>query len=164
LAPNISGRRNSLDEIDREIVRLLYANGRLNQERIAREVKLSRPAVHERVRRLEDEGVIRGYRALVDWTALGQPMTAFVWVRTSGAKCRETGPVLMGLACDGATVEECYSVTGEWCLLLKVRAVSPSTLQDLIDEIRDTAGVEGTMTAVALSTIGEDRRVVDEAS
>ena len=153
-----------MDEIDREIVRLLYANGRLNQERIAREVKLSRPAVHERVRRLEDEGVIRGYKALVDWTALGQPMTAFVWVRTSGAKCRETGPILMSLTCDGTAVEECYSVTGEWCLLLKVRAVSPSTLQDLIDEIRDTAGVEGTMTAVALSTIGEDRRVVDEAS
>ncbi len=153
-----------MDEIDREIVRLLYANGRLNQERIAREVKLSRPAVHERVRRLEEEGVIRGYKALVDWTALGQPVTAFVWVRTSGAKCRETGPVLMGIICHGAAVEECHSVTGEWCLLLKVRAVSPSTLQDLIDEIRDTPGVEGTMTAVALSTIGEDRRVVDEVS
>jgi len=151
-----------LDEIDREIVRILHANGRLNQERIAREVKLSRPAVHERIRRLEEEGVIRGYKALVDWAALGQPVTAFVWVRTSGAKCRETGPVLMGLTCDGAAVEECYSVTGEWCLLLKVRAVSPSTLQDLIDEIRDTPGIEATMTTVVLSTIGEDRCVVSE--
>jgi Lrp/AsnC family transcriptional regulator, leucine-responsive regulatory protein len=151
-----------LDEIDREIVRILHANGRLNQERVAREVKLSRPAVHERIRRLEEEGVIRGYKALVDWAALGQPVTAFVWVRTSGAKCRETGPVLMGLTCDGAAVEECYSVTGEWCLLLKVRAVSPSTLQDLIDEIRDTPGIEATMTTVALSTIGEDRCVVRE--
>ena len=101
-----------MDEIDREIVRILHANGRLNQERVAREVKLSRPAVHERIRRLEEEGVIRGYKALVDWAALGQPVTAFVWVRTSGAKCRETGPVLMGLTCDGAAVEECYSVTG----------------------------------------------------
>jgi Lrp/AsnC family leucine-responsive transcriptional regulator len=153
-----------LDEIDREIVRILHANGRLNQERIAREVKLSRPAVHERIRRLEEEGVIRGYKALVDWAALGQPVTAFVWVRTSGAKCRETGPVLMSLTCDGAAVEECHSVTGEWCLLLKVRTVSPSTLQDLIDEIRDTPGVEGTMTTVALSTIGEEHRVVGERS
>jgi len=153
-----------LDEIDREIVRLLYANGRLNQERIAREVKLSRPAVHERLRRLEEEGVIRGYKALVDWAALGQPVTAFVWVRTSGAKCRETGSVLMRLSTNGAAFEECHSVTGEWCLLLKVRADSPSTLQDLIDEIRDAPGVEGTMTTVALSTIGEDRRVVSEHS
>jgi Lrp/AsnC family leucine-responsive transcriptional regulator len=151
-----------LDEIDREIVRILHANGRLNQERVAREVKLSRPAVHERIRRLEEEGVIRGYKALVDWAALGQPVTAFVWVRTSGAKCRETGPVLMGLTCDGAAVEECYSVTGEWCLLLKARAISPSTLQDLLDEIRDTPGIEATMTTVALSTIGEDRCVVRE--
>ena len=153
-----------MDEIDREIVRILHANGRLNQERIAREVKLSRPAVHERIRRLEEEGVIRGYKALVNWSALGQPVTAFVWVRTCGAKCRETGPVLMSLTCDGAAAEECHSVTGEWCLLLKVRAVSPSTLQDLIDEIRDTPGVEATMTAVALSTIGEDRLVVGERS
>jgi Lrp/AsnC family transcriptional regulator, leucine-responsive regulatory protein len=153
-----------LDEIDRQIVRLLYANGRLNQERIAREVKLSRPAVHERLRRLEEQGVIRGYKALVDWAALGQSVTAFVWVRTSGVKCRETGPILMDLICDGATVEECHSVTGEWCLLLKVRADSPLTLQDLIDEIRDAPGVEGTMTTVALSTIGEDRHVVGERS
>ena len=153
-----------MDEIDHEIVRLLYANGRLNQERIGQEVKLSRPAVHERIRRLEEQGDIRGYKALVDWVALGQPVTAFVWVRTSGMKCRETGPVLMGLSCDGATVEECHSVTGEWCLLLKVRAASPSTLQDLIDEIRDAPGVAGTMTTVALSTIGEDRRVVGERS
>lgn len=151
-----------MDEIDRKIVRLLNANGRLSQERIARKVKLSRPAVHERVRRLEEQGVIRGYKALVDWGGLGQPVTAFVWVRTSGVKCRETGPVLMGLTRDGVTVEECHSVTGEWCLLLKVRAGSPSTLQDLIDEIREAPGVEGTMTAVALSTIGEDRRVVGE--
>ena len=153
-----------MDEIDREIVRLLCANGRLNQERIAQEVKLSRPAVHERVRRLEKQGAIRGYKALVDWAALGQSVTAFVWVRTSGVKCRETGPILMDLICDGAAVEECHSVIGEWCLLLKVRAGSPSTLQDLIDEIRDAPGVEGTMTAVALSTIGEDRRVVGEHS
>jgi Lrp/AsnC family leucine-responsive transcriptional regulator len=151
-----------LDEIDREIVRILHANGRLNQERIAREVKLSRPAVHERIRRLEEEGVIRGYKALVNWSALGQPVTAFVWVRTSGVKCRETGPVLMGRTCNGAAVEDCHSVTGEWCLLLKVRAGSPSTLQDLIDEIRDTPGVEGTMTTVALSTIGEERCVIGE--
>jgi Lrp/AsnC family leucine-responsive transcriptional regulator len=70
----------------------------------------------------------------------------------------------MSLTCDGAAVEECHSVTGEWCLLLKVRAVSPSTLQDFIDEIRDTSGIEGTMTTVALSTIGEERRVVGERS
>ena len=56
-----------MDEIDREIVRILHANGRLNQERIAREVKLSRPAVHARIRRLEEEGVIRGYKALMAW-------------------------------------------------------------------------------------------------
>ncbi|MBA3305516.1 MAG: Lrp/AsnC family transcriptional regulator [Thermoleophilaceae bacterium] len=151
-----------MDAIDREIVRLLRANGRINQESVAREVRLSRPAVHERIKRLEGSGVIRGYEALVDWVALGLPVTAFVWARTSGqTRCRDAGPALMELSGDGAVVEECHSVTGEWCLLLKVRAASPSALQDLIDAARDAPGVEATMTTVALSTVGENGRLLD---
>lgn len=152
-----------MDAIDREIVRLLRANGRINQENVAREVKLSRPAVHERLKRLEQSGVIRGYEALVDWGALGLPVAAFVWARTSGEKrCRDAGLALMGLSGEDFAVEECHSVTGEWCLLLKVRAASPSALQDLIDAARDTPGVEATMTTVALSTVGEHGHVFDE--
>lgn len=152
-----------MDSIDREIVRLLRANGRINQESVARQVKLSRPAVHERVKRLEESGVIRGYQALVDWAELGLSVAAFVWARTSGeTRCRDAGPALMGLSGQDFMVEECHSVTGEWCLFLKVRAASPSALQDFIDASRDTPGVEATMTTVALSTVGEHGRVFDE--
>lgn len=151
-----------MDATDREILRLLRANGRIKQERVAREVKLSRPAVHERVKRLEQSGAIRGYEALVDWSVLGLPVTAFVWARTSAeTRCRDAGPALMGLSGEDAVVEECHSVTGEWCLLLKVRAASPSALQDFIDAARDAPGVEATMTTVALSTVGEHGRVFD---
>lgn len=151
-----------MDAIDRKIVRLLRDDGRINHERLAREVRLSRPAVHERVKRLEGSGVIRGYEALVDWDAQGLPVTAFVWARTSGeARCRDVGPALMGISGDGAVVEECHSVTGEWCLLLKVRASSPTALQDLIDAARDAPGVEATMTTVALSTLVENGRPLD---
>lgn len=114
-----------MDAIDRDIVRLLRANGRINQERVASVVGLSRPAVHERVKRLEECGVIRGYEALVDWDAIGLPVAAFVWLRTAGeARCRDVGSALMRLSGETAMVQECHTVTGEWCLLLKVRAAS----------------------------------------
>lgn len=145
-----------MDSIDREIVRLLHANGRLNQERLARLVNLSRPAVHERVKRLEGRGIIRGYQALVDWTAVGLPVTAFIWVRTVGTGCGTTGAALAALGREDAAVAECHRVTGEWCLLLKVRAASPLALQDLIDAMRAVPGVAATMTTLTLSTVGED--------
>lgn len=147
-----------MDAIDREIVRLLHENGRLNQERLARRVNLSRPAVHERVKRLEERGVIRGYRAVVDWAAMGLPVTAFVWVRTVGAACGTTGTTLAALGREDAAVAECHRVTGEWCLLLKVRAASPLALQDLIDAMRAVPAVAATMTTLALSTVGDEFR------
>jgi Lrp/AsnC family leucine-responsive transcriptional regulator len=146
-----------LDAIDREIVSLLYQNGRLSHEQIAQKVNLSRPAVHERVKRLEEQGILRGYQACVDWSALGLPLTTFIWVRTSGTTCSETGQTIMSLSNTDVLVEECYRVTGEWCMLVKARLASPLALQDLIDRIRGISNVEGTMTHLALSTLNEDR-------
>lgn len=151
-----SGRREALDIVDREIMTLLHRNGRLSQEQIAQHVHLSRPAVHERIKRLEERGIIHGYQALVDWNALGMPITAFIWVRTTGSKCNETGQVIMHLSNTDAMVEECYRVTGEWCMLLKARLASPLALQDLIDHIRAVPGVQATMTTMALSAVCED--------
>lgn len=145
-----------LDDIDRAIVRLLHANGRLSQEQLAREVHLSRPAVHERIRRLEEEGVIRGYKAVLDWSALGMPVVAFVWVRTGKGACGEISQDIMQLQSSTAMVEECHTVTGEWGMMLKTRSASPLALQTILDQIRNLAGVEATMTTVALSTLGED--------
>jgi Lrp/AsnC family leucine-responsive transcriptional regulator len=142
-----------MDPIDLAIVRLLERHGRLSQEQLARRVRLSRPAVHQRVKRLEAAGVLKGYRAVLDWAAVGMPLTAFVWVRTGGPNCAAVGPALLELGDDGALVEECHRVTGDWCLLLKTRAASPLTLQDLIDRVRAVAGVQATMTTLALSSL-----------
>lgn len=70
-----------LDRVDREIVRLVSAQGRMSHEEIARRVHVSRPAVHERVKRLERDGAIRGYRAVVDWTAVDLGLCPFVSVQ-----------------------------------------------------------------------------------
>ncbi len=145
-----------MDDIDREVLRLLRANGRLSQEHIAREVSLSRPAVHERIKRLEERGIVQGYTALVDWAALDRPVTAFVWVRTSGMRCDDAAAEIMGLSDGEGFVEECHRVTGEWCLLLKARVASPLSLQALLDRIREVQGVQNTMTTLALSTISAD--------
>ena len=144
-----------LDATDIEIVRLLQDNGRLTHEQIAREVHLSRPAVHERVKRLEGAGVIRGYGAQVDWEAIGLPLTAFVWVRTA-LSCHAMGRTILRLTTGTAVVEECHRVTGEWCLLVKTRTASPLALQDLLDRIIASPGVQNVMTTVVLSTFDEE--------
>jgi Lrp/AsnC family leucine-responsive transcriptional regulator len=147
-----------MDDIDRAITRLLLANGRESQEQLAREVHLSRPAVHERIKHLEEAGVLRGYKALVDWDTLGLPVTSFIWVRTSGTACREAGETFLQLHTATAFVEECHRVTGEWCMLLKVRVASPLALEQVLDRIREVAGVQETMTTLVLSTFAEDGR------
>jgi Lrp/AsnC family leucine-responsive transcriptional regulator len=142
-----------MDSIDRHLVLLLRTNGRLSQEQLAREVNLSRSAVHERLKRLEERRVIRGYTAVIDWEAWGQPLTAFIWLRTSGATCNAIRETMMGLSDSESTIEESHRLTGDWCLLLKAHTTSPLALQRLLDRIREVPGVQNTMTSLVLSTL-----------
>ena len=146
-----------MDNTDRQIVALLHQNGRLSQEQIAQHVHLSRPAVHERIKHLEEQDILRGYQAVIDWSALNLPLMAFVWVRahTAQISCNETSAMIMGLSWAEALIEECHRVTGEWCMLLKVRVASPLALQNLIDRIRALSSVEATNTTIVLSTLHE---------
>lgn len=144
-----------MDALDRQILQLLAANGRVSHEQIAREVSLSRPAVHERIRRLEEKRIIRGYRALIDWSVEGKDLTTFIWVRTAGERTAAVGRAIMDLTNSATFVEECHVVTGEWCLLVKARAHSAAELQDLIDRMRAIPHVRNTMTTLVLSTPGE---------
>jgi Lrp/AsnC family transcriptional regulator, leucine-responsive regulatory protein len=148
-------RSSALDALDREIISFLRLNGRMSHEQISQQVNLSRPAVHERIKRLEEQGIIRGYQALVDWSALGLPLTAFIWVRTTGASCNEIGQALLRLSDTDAIVQECYRVTGEWCMLLKTQLASPLALEALLDRIRTVPNVQETMTILALSALNE---------
>lgn len=144
-----------MDGTDRKIINLLRRNGRLSQEQIAREVNLSRPAIHERLKRLEENRVIRGYTALIDWNAVELPLIAFIWVGIDLTPCIKVFTKIKALNNDKFLVEECHRVTGEWCLLLKLRATSTISLQDFLDRLRAVPGVKSTMTNIALSTLGE---------
>lgn len=144
-----------MDDIDRNIIEVLHSEGRLSFEQLARRVRLSRPAVYERVRRLEARGVIRGYGARVDWSKAGLPITAFVLVRTRG-NCLMAARAILSASVDGTRIEECHRVAGDYCLLFKVRAVSPQSVQDLLDAFRAYPAIEATHTTIVLSTIQEE--------
>jgi len=144
-----------MDELDGRIVDVLVRNGRLSHEQIAQEVHLSRPAVFERIKRLEAHGVVRGYGARINWEAMGLPLVALVWIRTSSANCNDTGRQIAGLEFPGGFLEELHRITGDWCMFAKYRLASPSALQQVIDLVRQTPGVEGTTTSIVLSSIEE---------
>ena len=140
----------ALDPTDREIVRLLMNDGRLTQEQIAKEVHLSRPAVHERIRKLEAHGVIRGYRARVDWELIGLPVSAFVFLETTG-KCYEVAHRIWDLSTEQAVVQDCQRIIGEWCLLLHVRTVTIGALDKFLDQLVEVDGVVRKQTTIALA-------------
>ena len=144
-----------LDEIDQRLLRELRLNGRTSQERLSQVLSLSRPAVRDRMRRLEAMGIIAGYTIVVDWEALGYPILAFIWVRTANGNCETHARDVMALSNDAATIEECHRITGEWCLLVKVRARSSRALSNLLDGIREFSAVSATATTLALATLRE---------
>lgn len=142
-----------VEDLDREIVRLLGADGRRSFTDLARDTGLSVSAVHQRVRRLEKRGVIRGYRADVDPEQLGLPLTAFVSIKPIDPAAPDDAPERLA---DLAQIEACHSVAGEESYILKVRVSGPTALEALLQQIRAAANVS-TRTTVVLSTAYEGR-------
>ena len=120
---------------------------------LARQAGLSVSAVHQRVRRLETEGVITGYVALCNADVIGLPLTAFVSIKPFDQAAPDDVPdKLKNLE----AIEACHSVAGEENYILKVRVGSPRDLEDLLQQIRTLANV-ATRTTVVLSTPYENR-------
>lgn len=152
-----------MDPIDKTIVKLLQKDGRLSHEAISKAVHLSRPAVHDRIRRMEAAGVIRGYTAEVDWEALGLPVAAFIQARVAG-NCYPIAQRILNLVTDEAMVEACHRLAGDWCLMIQTRSASPLALQTLLDEVRAIPGVQNTMTIIALSTVVREEAPILEGA
>jgi len=118
-----------LDEINRKLLQLLHADPRLSMSELARRVEMSAPAVTERVQRLEEAGVIAGYRLDVDPRALGLPMAAFVRIRPMPGQLTKVAD----LAQRTPEVVECHRITGEDCFLLKVQVADVKALEKTLD-------------------------------
>jgi Lrp/AsnC family transcriptional regulator, leucine-responsive regulatory protein len=142
-----------VDETNRTILSLLASDGRLSYTELARQTGLSVSAVQQRVRRLEERGVIRGYGAVIDPVAAGLPLTAFVSIKPFDPAAPDDAPDRLAHL---SQIEACHSVAGEENYILKIRVASPAALEDLLQEIRAAAGVS-TRTTIVLSTPYEGR-------
>src|SRR5215469_2269087 len=118
-----------LDAVNVRLLRELQENPRLPMSALARRVRMSAPAVTERVKRLEDAGVIAGYRMEIDPDALGLPLTVYVRVRPGPGQL----PKIAELAERTPAVVECHRITGEDCFLLKVHVPSVDDLEEVLD-------------------------------
>jgi len=134
-----------LDDTDWQLLRELQADGRLSYHELGRRVGLSAPAVAERVRRLEEAGVIAAYQARVDAARAGPPVAAFIQMRCRLDRCL----LKPSHGSDYPEVVEIHKLSGDYCSMLKVRAASIEHLEGLIERI----GRHGEMrTSVVLST------------
>ncbi|MEV0677517.1 Lrp/AsnC family transcriptional regulator [Actinosynnema sp. NPDC050436] len=143
----------NLEPIDRAILRELAADGRCSFTDLAERVGLSVSAVHQRVRRLEQRGVVRGYAARLDGDEIGLPLTAFISLTPIDPAAPDDYPRRLEHL---PQVEACYSVAGDASYVLRVRVASPTALEELLRQIREAANVS-TRTTVVLSTPYEDR-------
>lgn len=139
-----------LDEIGCTILEVLQRDGRVAFSELGRRVGLSAPAIAERVRRMEDTGLITGYRAVVDRERLGWPVTAFMRLTCPGDRYQ----AVRRLALDLPEVIDCHHVTGEDCFFIKVAVGSVEHLERVIDRFRELGK---TVSSVVLSRTVEDK-------
>ncbi len=149
----------AIDPIDSKALTVLMRDGRVSWADLAEQLGLSAPATAERVRRLENRGLISGYRAIPDAAALGYELLAYVYVTAAGTPA-ERAPLLKAIV-RHPLILECHHMAGEDDLMLKVRCRSIAQLEDLLmNDLKGRFKVTRTRTSVALSTIKETTSLV----
>jgi Lrp/AsnC family leucine-responsive transcriptional regulator len=149
------GFESAVDAVGWQILCELQENSRLSFSELGRRVGMTAPAVAERVRRLEDAGIITGYRLDLDVERLGFPMLAFVRLASRGAPLSEVAQAVA----DSPEVLECHHVTGEDCYVMKVAVRSVRHLEALLDRL---VRYGNTTTSVVISS-PVTRRIIKPA-
>ena len=148
-----------IDAIDVQILTILQADGRAKRKDIAEAVGLSLPSVSDRMRKLEERGVLTGYHAVVDPKRLHHDVTAFVAVVSAGSE--HYAEFIAGVTAMDE-VQELHSVTGDGSHMLKVRVRNTTALEGLLGRLQALPGVRGTRTSLVLSTLKETRALRTE--
>ena len=136
-----------LDRKDFALIEALQQNASQRLEDLAKVVNLAPSSVHDRLRRLQREGILQQWTVKVDATRLGLGVLAFVGI-TSSKTCTALLPEFQAIPC----IEECHSVAGELCIFLKVRVPDTAALLALIEKLRGIDGIERTETTIVLAT------------
>lgn len=139
-----------VDDLDSKVLQALLASGRKSWAELAQEIGLSAPATAERVRKLEERGIIKGYTVILDAETLGYTLTAFVAVTLDKPGDRKA---FLASVDKLPEVQECHHVAGDYDYLLKVRTKGTRDLDRLLSEdIKGIAGIVRTRTTIVLST------------
>jgi Lrp/AsnC family leucine-responsive transcriptional regulator len=142
-----------MDITDHKIIEMLQTDGRISMKDLGKIVGLTSPAVSERVKRLEEAGIITGYKAVVNPEKLNKIIKAFITVGLPGDKYKD----FLELAENRNSIIECHHITGDDCLVLKVIVKNMDELEKLIDDIK---ALGRTKTSVILSTPIETKPIL----
>ncbi len=145
-----------MDEIDKELLRILQDNAKTPYSKISKRLGVSEATVHLRIRKLLKKGVIKRFQAIVDPEKVGKGTVAIIALTADPRKYEEVLEKLKEIP----DVYEIYDVTGEYYTILKVRVGSREELTKVLDEIGRIEGVESTRTMFVLRTIKEETRLV----
>ena len=145
-----------IDDIDAKILEVLQKDGRTRRIDLAEAVGLSLPSVSERLRKLEEGGIVTGYHAKLEARKLGRDITAFIFVTVDSSRHFAQ---FLEHARDLDDILECHAITGEGSHLLKVRTANTGTLEKLLAKIQAWAGVVHTTTHLVLSSAKETTRI-----
>ena len=142
-----------IDEIDRKILSILLSDASTSKAEVARRTGLAASVISERIRRLEADGVIRGYEVRLDAKALGKPLLAFVFVNDAKpSRGFDTAHALSGVT----GLEELHKIAGDDCYLLKVRATDTDELNRIIEEeINPVQSVNRVRTTIVMRSVTE---------
>ena len=147
-------KNDALSHTDARIVSILQADGRRSYADLGTELGMAGPSAHERVKKLESKGVIRGYRATVEPSTVGLNVLAFTWVtQAPGTISQDLTPEFAAIA----EIEECHYIAGEADYILKIRARDMEHLGEVVRQVQTTTHVFSTETDVVFSTGFEGR-------
>ena len=143
-------KNENLDEIDIKILELLRKNGRMSHEDISKKLNLTRPAINRRIYKMEDAGFIKGYKVLVDWQKIGYNVDTYVLAKVNTNDFKSLIEEIMNIKDGKFKIFECYRVTGEHCIMLRIKTINTSDLTRFYDMILKIDGILDTKTLLIL--------------
>ena len=145
-----------LDATDKKILNMLLQSGRISYTDIAKAVDMKPPSIIDRIKKLENEGIIKGYTANVDYQKLGYDISAFIGITVDNTDHVDNIKEIINKIDDGIT--SCYHVTGDFSLIIKLITENTNTLAEVIKKLRAIDGVVKTNTILIFSTMMERYR------